>query len=468
MFWKNLAYSMRQIWRRAFRVRLFLLVHAFTTLVAAGGGWIIIYIMENKMLDHSIPLDSVNKIITTLHWGIFGLILAVLLTGSFFAISIIRPIHNLTERLQLLRSGKQLRPVYFPNLKDFDALNEIFSDLFRHWQHLFDSRANEIFFMINNKFHIVECSLSTEFFLGYTLEEIKRSPLIELFPQIPQNAKFYESLAKKQVSDIPFELFAQHKNGYHIPLKARIMPDKNSAFEYPVIFCYPEEKIESELQKRLEFSNQILSLGMMANQIAHEIRNPLGAIKGMAQLLDEESNEELRRQYTKVIVWESERLNQLIEKILLLSRNRENVAEPVNLFQFLQERIEVLAVNFPQATFTLSGDKKMQLQLFAKELPHLFDNLLINAVQHAKPGTAVEIYLQKQGNSAEIAIKNQGEPIPDSAREQLFRPFFSLRERGNGLGLAIARKAALLHNGEIRWKNEADGVCFTVMLPNRS
>jgi two-component system sensor histidine kinase CreC len=195
--------------------------------------------------------------------------------------------------------------------------------------------------------------------------------------------------------------------------------------------------------------------------LTHEMKSPLAAIRGAAELLDEEMPIEDRKRFLENIRAETARSERLINRLLELSvvEGRTRLEKPETLdFQAIvaraidqaQSLADVAGVTLVQSTdavpFPLEGESFI--------LRAAVTNLLENAIDFAPRDSVVEIAVNRVGNCLELTIRDHGPGIPDYAREKIFERFYSLRHhsskrKGTGLGLTLVRETAELHGGTI-------------------
>lgn len=213
-----------------------------------------------------------------------------------------------------------------------------------------------------------------------------------------------------------------------------------------------------------EQKRQLASLGEMAAVLAHELRNPLAALKGHAQLLVEQLPAGSRPQdKANRVVSEAQRLEALSED--LLSFVRTTVIEPrdINPAEFLSDcvaavgdpRIEVVAEH-PPPRFRLDPERMRQALC----------NLLRNAVEASPRDGRVVATVRGEGRELVITVRDFGKGIQVADLERIFEPFYTTRARGTGLGLPIARRLVALHRGSLTADNAPDGgAIFSIRLP---
>lgn len=196
--------------------------------------------------------------------------------------------------------------------------------------------------------------------------------------------------------------------------------------------------------------------------LTHEIKSPLAAIRGAAELLDETMPAETRKRFLENILAETARSERLINRLLELSaiegRANLELAEQVDFCQIIARAIEQARPLSDVARVSL-GTSEDSTPVFIRGdafiLRAAVTNLLENAIDFSPVASTIEISLQLMENRVVLAIRDHGSGIPDYAREKVFERFYSLRHltakrKGTGLGLTLVKEAAELHGGSIQ------------------
>ena len=202
--------------------------------------------------------------------------------------------------------------------------------------------------------------------------------------------------------------------------------------------------------------------------LTHELKSPLAAITGAAELLGEEMPRAQQHRFVANIRGESERLRQVVEQLLRLAalekrQGLENV-ETVELRGLLEQLAEdKSAMLLPrQLRISLTGESSLPVEgerfLLQQSLSNLFDN----AIAFSPEGRAITVNMDHIEGTARITIRDHGPGIPDYARERLFERFYSLPrpatgQKGSGLGLSLVQEVVLLHHGAITIDTQVDG-----------
>ncbi len=225
-----------------------------------------------------------------------------------------------------------------------------------------------------------------------------------------------------------------------------------------------EKNIELERKKRLA------ALGEMAAAVAHEIRNPLGGIGLCAGLLRREVKNTRNAELVKKIVSGVSNMNDVIEGMLAFTRNIVPKEVECDLEAILRQSISMLEreIGEAQAEIALSvPERGVTLIVDPMLLDRAFTNIVQNAVQVVGSGCRVDIrVVMRSGGEVEISFRDNGPGISDEIIEKIFNPFFTARDQGIGLGLAIVHRIVEAHGGRIIAENAAGGgAAFTVSLP---
>ncbi len=224
---------------------------------------------------------------------------------------------------------------------------------------------------------------------------------------------------------------------------------------------------QANLEKsRLE---RLSLLGQMSAQVAHEIKNPLNAIKGSAHYLRSNFEGAILDEFLQVIETESERLSDIVSDFLNFSKPGPPVMETAQVQNVVQESAQLVRSEMT--------DKGIDLGIHSDPdvLPFAFDqakvkqallNLLINAAEATPSGGKVRVSMEKVNSSVRIAVADSGPGLTEEQAENLFKPFYTTKVRGSGLGLAIAEQNIRDHNGRIEvLNNPGQGAVFTIVLP---
>jgi two-component system nitrogen regulation sensor histidine kinase GlnL len=239
-------------------------------------------------------------------------------------------------------------------------------------------------------------------------------------------------------------------------------------------------QLESEVRR----GETLAAAGQIAIGLAHEIRNPLGAIRGAVQLMRRELGDDARLgEYTDVLLKEVDRVNRILEMLLDISRPVTLRPVPLNVHQLL-ERVALLSEE-------MASRRRVQIvRRYDPSLPpiladedrilQVFHNLVRNAIEAMADGGRLTLVTRPsmnplftkvdlghgQRSMAEIQVIDEGQGIPEATRARLFTPFFTTKDKGLGLGLALCHRIIEEHHGGIHITSEPSrGTAVSCFLP---
>ena len=270
-----------------------------------------------------------------------------------------------------------------------------------------------------------------------------------------------------------------------VHLNCTVTPiERNSAFDFDgclVEFRPIEQQLRIAREERV-LDQSVANRELMRN-LAHEIKNPLGGIRGAAQLLERELENPALHEYTQVIMKEADRLQTLMAR--LLSPHRMPRPEHVNIHEVLERVRSVLLAEY-QKEIVINRDYDVSLPLIYGDSEQLIQatlNVARNAAQalteapreaNGAPGEIVlktraarqvTLARKRYRHAIELSIIDNGPGIPPDIGERVFYPLVSGRAGGSGLGLTIAQNFVSQHNGALSFESAPGRTCFILLLP---
>jgi two-component system nitrogen regulation sensor histidine kinase GlnL len=215
----------------------------------------------------------------------------------------------------------------------------------------------------------------------------------------------------------------------------------------------------------------------LIRSLAHEIKNPLGGIRGAAQLLERELDRPQLIEYTQVIIGEADRLQSLVNR--LLTPHRLPTYRRTNIHEILVRVKGVVQAEFPQVAIVPDFDISLpEFDADPEQLTQAVLNIVRNAAQALVGTTAgpqirlttrvaryVTLAKKRYRLALAVGIADNGPGVPEALRERIFYPLVSGREGGSGLGLTIAQTFVAQHNGTIECESVPGRTVFTILLP---
>ncbi|MGA8182036.1 MAG: ATP-binding protein [Terriglobia bacterium] len=232
------------------------------------------------------------------------------------------------------------------------------------------------------------------------------------------------------------------------------------------------EKAQADARR----SERLAALGQLSAGLAHEIRNPLGVIKGSAETLGRKlpTNDPVARELAGYISGEVNRLNSLVSRFLSFAKPLELKKQPEDILLIVEHAIKAAQERWPGSKVEVErayNDELSPVSVDAELTEQVFKNLVFNAYEAMEEeGGNLRVEVSKQYSDGrrgvEVAFSDTGSGVAPELREQIFNPFFTTKSSGVGLGLSIVSKIVDDHGGWIRVDPvSGKGACFRVFLP---
>ena len=236
---------------------------------------------------------------------------------------------------------------------------------------------------------------------------------------------------------------------------------------------YFDPAVERELQREkvVMQTEKQASLGELSSTIAHEIRNPIAAAKSLVQQMGEDPQSVENVEYAKVALDELDRVERRIAHLLKFAKEEDYVMAPANLAAVVDSALtqmrgkldaaRVAAVRNYIVGPTVVADAEKLKQVFANVLDNAID-----AFDGVPENRRIELFIENGGNDAVVRIRDNGSGIPPEKLDRIFNPFFTTKEKGTGLGMAISKKIVEAHAGTMDVASEVGrGTEFLVSVP---
>jgi signal transduction histidine kinase len=226
--------------------------------------------------------------------------------------------------------------------------------------------------------------------------------------------------------------------------------------------------VSSEGQKAIlrdmERLDYLLPLGYMSLAVAHEVRNPLTTIRGMSELLMARKGDPDQEKYLETILGAAGKIEAFTTQLLDLTDDVV-ASEPMDLNEVVEEALQVCATLFPGVHFRFQKKELPVVTGDRTKLYQAFQNIIKNAFEVEKEDGFVEVSASVQGHEISVSVYNRSSRIDPGDEEMIFKPFFTRKKGGKGLGLFISLRNVRLHGGTIDLLSERAGVTFVARLP---
>ncbi|EGI6810441.1 two-component system sensor histidine kinase AtoS [Escherichia coli] len=225
-----------------------------------------------------------------------------------------------------------------------------------------------------------------------------------------------------------------------------------------------------ETQRRMAQAERLATLGELMAGVAHEVRNPLTAIRGYVQILRQQMADPVHQEYLSVVLKEIDSINKVIQQLLDFSRPRHNKWQQVYINALIEETLVLVQTSGIQARINFNSELDTALGPITGDrelLKQVLLNILINAVQAIGARGEIHIHTWQETPSQQaISIEDNGCGIDPTLQKKIFDPFFTTKASGTGLGLALSQRIINAHQGDIRVTSMPGcGAKFTLILP---
>jgi signal transduction histidine kinase len=227
------------------------------------------------------------------------------------------------------------------------------------------------------------------------------------------------------------------------------------------------------LEAALRRADRLGAIGRMAANIAHEIRNPLNGIRLTMQMLQQKlgntlGNGEIRASDLDLVIGEVDRLSALLGDLLAFREARKPNLEEQKLLPIVERSVELLEPQAQERNIAIcihADDPSAHAAVDAKHLTQVLTNLILNALAAVPERGTIDLNMVRNGRGFSIDVHDTGLGVAPESREHLFEPFYTTRNEGSGLGLAVSRELVTRMGGTLEYRDGGTGATFVIHLP---
>ena len=402
----------------------------------------------------------------------------------FVSLRIMRPIEDLKLGAQRFAQGDFKKPLLPPNSSEIaglaEAMNQMASQLDERLRTVISQRNEqeavlssmvESVFAVDQSERIISLNKAAAKLLGITsVEKVHSKPIHE----VVRNSALQQFVADALQSDSPLEreLVLHNKGEQYLQAGGAVLRDAYGKRFGAVIVLNDVTRLRRLEKVRRDF---------VAN-VSHELKTPITSIKGFVETLQDGAihQPEDAMRFLDIIAQQAERLNNIIEDLLLLSRveqdreSADNVLEqsPINSVIRTAVQLCLPAANAKNISIITADSLPIDGYISPSLLEQGIVNLINNAIKYSEPGSSIHLVLESSENEIIIRVRDEGCGIASEHLPRLFERFYrvdknrSRQQGGTGLGLAIVKHIAQLHKGYVRVESKLGvGSCFSIHLP---
>jgi two-component system, NtrC family, nitrogen regulation sensor histidine kinase GlnL len=338
--------------------------------------------------------------------------------------------------------------------------------------------------LVSPSLTIQESNLTIEDMFHRSRDTVIHNSLEELFPCQPHLLDKVRQVLTTGACyhDVEAE-GTQKNNSSRFPTNLTMSPfiDSDDSIQGVVILIKNMTLIR-ELEEREKPADHLNNLGQIAMGMAHEIRNPLGGIRGSAQLLRQEIKKKSLKEYLDIVISEVDRINRMVKRMMDLTRPLYLKMESTNIHKVLEEilMLEKDTLIRKNCRFEQIYDPSLpSIEADEDQLKQVFLNLIKNAIEASCNGCKIQIITRVSSGyavkaafspvprkSIVVEIIDSGQGMNEETQKNLFTPFHTTKPKGSGLGLPISLKIVKDHHGKIKVTSEKGlGTTVQVFLP---
>ncbi|MGM9949800.1 MAG: ATP-binding protein [Lysinibacillus sp.] len=277
-------------------------------------------------------------------------------------------------------------------------------------------------------------------------------------------AEFFENIEKKSAATL---LLQKSEGVEFFYYEVKVMYDHDNHLYITSIF---DNTDYMRLQAQVKEQSYLKELGQMSASIAHEIRNPLTALKGFMELIKSEAPVS-QESYFSIMNQEFERLDSILSELLFLSKPRSMNVEKVDLVELAKEAIDFMQFEalMHHVILQLEVDETLSHVVLGNEgrLKQMLINLVKNAIQAMDKQGSISIRLHATSAYVQLCVQDEGVGMSKEAYNNLFKPFFTTKDQGTGLGLPLVKKIMDDVNGTVEVESMPNiGTTFILTFPH--
>jgi two-component system sensor histidine kinase HydH len=311
---------------------------------------------------------------------------------------------------------------------------------------------------------IVSCNAKAEELVCKPFSALVHKNIEKVFPHWPGD--FWDQ--GKALLDAPLD--CPLDAGEQVPVKVSCsrLYDQDGKELGSVLILRDLREIRA-LEQQLERSRRLAALGQMAAGIAHEIRNPLGTLRGFAQYFSRQfDDDENGREYAGLMIGEVDRLNHSISALLQFARPRDPDFQDIDTCALLTKAAKLLEQDCTDQQLALHLDCQEGVGMKADPdlLLQVLINLMKNSMAVTQAGDSIELGSCRYEGGVRIWVKDTGTGMSKDELEKMFDPFYTTRKSGTGLGLAVSHQIVEQHHGRFEVASDPEeGTRIDIMLP---
>src|SRR6267142_2668035 len=473
-----------QKYRFRLRIGLPLVVICFT--LAAG-------LFPLGMLDYNLtrvdrPIE-LRSVIVDLRVAVLAITVVATTLAVLISLHILRPVERMIKEMEDLADKPGGEDNGEGTGDEIDRLSRLYNQTFVPMRSYLTTadlflQMSEGIVSVNAEGKIAFLNAPVERLLGIERHAYMGSHYQSLFPNSNRNFEIHELIddVLRHRTLRTRDILVCTPSGRNVYVRATLSPATGRKREsLGVVMLFQDIEELSRLRDQLRRMDVLASIGSTIAGMAHEVKTPLGYIRGLAELIKEDLPKDAPQQKSVATIVESiDRLNLMVEDILSLASVKVDLSATHDAADLVRESIVYVREMAREKELNLVEDYSQThppIRADRQKLVESFINILRNACEAAPREAALNIRIRTvtlgPSSNADketlMEFHNEGSYIPPETKEKLFTPFFTTKKRGTGLGLAISKQIIEAHGGAVQVESDpASGTLFRVLLPGKS
>lgn len=319
------------------------------------------------------------------------------------------------------------------------------------------------FFIIDQKCRFIYLNAAAERFCSEKKESLLGTSIWGKFPEFVYSPfyKYFQKAVLNQSSE-NFEMYYPEKHKW---LEININP-----FKVGVSFYFRDISERKQFEAEMFRRDRLNLIGQMAAGLGHEIRNPLTTVRGFLQLLSEKSSCLQYKEFFSLMIGELDRANTIITEFLSLDKDRVIKLKMNNINRIIEAILPLISADADENRINININlaEVPDILVDEKEICQLILNLARNGFEAMAAGGELSIGTYAENGEVVLSVRDQGGGIADDILEKLGTPFFTTKDNGTGLGLAVCYSIAVRHGAKINVETGAAGTTFFVRFKQKN
>ncbi len=477
-------------------MRLIVAVPALLSLLIIGFGYTVLSILfhysgaaTDRLINNTIAWTAAEKWTLVAMLGFFFL---SIIAGLGLAFSILSPLRSISQALERAAHGSIEAPLPVANGgSEVDLIGRNFNSMMQYLNQIFQERNRFLtesvqagLLVMDEDHHIIESNEVAGKILGIApakLEGLGFKQLSKILAQQQQNHGVQElvqaidqSLASEGMVQAAQTVHAHDTSQRAFSFSCAPRHDAHG-HRIGYLIYFRDISRNERMRLLLARTDQLAALGAFSMGLAHELRNPLGSIKGLAQLLEESQEENSTNlNFAGRIVSEVDRLDAFIRELLEFGQQSAALPAPCDLAELARQAVEAAvegsdSVREKQLSIESYFHEAASVLVQKERIVRALTNIVLNAFDAAPEGGRIHIRtgIRNPGVMGEAFcdVENEGAPIPPDVMDRIFEPFFTTKAKGTGLGLAIASQIVIQNGGRLVAEPVDHGAKFVMAFP---